>query len=181
MLTVMVLDGVTDRLNRAAQAAGDAPADLGERSAADAGQTAGAAENVFALRLGHLRETAASLDPVGVRLQKTVHHRLQEADLPLAVVDDGLADQAELAPAANGLGRDVQPFADLFQRDDRLGHLAGRQRRQHLARQCLHEQQQVVGQLVAGDEEIGVRLRAIFRDAPADERVRIALGWVDLG
>ncbi len=181
MLAVVVLDGVTDGLDGAAQAAGDAPADLGERAAADARQPAGPSQDVLAFVLGHLRETAAALDAVGVARQEAIDHRLQEAHLPLAVEDDGLTHQAELAPAADGLGRDVQLLADLLQGDDRLGNVLGRHRRQHLAGQGLHQQKQVVRQLVAGHEQVGVRLRAIFRDAPADELIRIALGRIDLG
>ena len=41
MLAIVILDRVADRLHRATQPAGDAPADLGERAAADTRQTAG--------------------------------------------------------------------------------------------------------------------------------------------
>ena len=95
MLAVVVLDRVADRLDRPAQAAGDAPADLGQGAATDARQTTGPPQDVLALVVGHLREAAAALHAVRVGRQKAIDHRLQEADLTLAVGNDGPAHQTQ--------------------------------------------------------------------------------------
>src|SRR5579875_2771283 len=121
MQAIMILDGVADGLDRTSQTASDAPADLCECAAAYPRQTTSTAKNLFPLVLAHLRKAAAALDAVRVGLQKALHHRLQEANLPFAIGHDGLTHQAETAPATNRFRRDVELLADLVQRDDGFG------------------------------------------------------------
>src|SRR5437870_5757511 len=98
MLDIKILDRVADRLGRSMQPAGDASADFGEAAEAEAGEPAGAAENVVLFVLAQKRELAALLDAILVGGQERVHQRRNKAELAMAVADDRDADQAALAP-----------------------------------------------------------------------------------
>ena len=167
VLTVEVLDGVTDGLHGAAQPPRNAPADLGERAAADARQPLGPPQHVFALGVRHLGKPAAALHAVGLRRQEVVHHRLLEAELALALAEDDLPLQAELAPAPDGFRRNIQPLADVVQRDHRVVEQAD-----HFP--------QVAGQVAAVEQQVRLGVGPIARDAETDELVRIAFAGLDL-
>ncbi len=168
VLAVEVLDGVADGLHGAAEPLGDAPADLGERAAAGVRQPLGAPQHVLALGVRHLGKSAAALHAVGVGQQEIFNHGLLEPQLALAVDQDDSAVQAELAPAAHGLGRYIQLFAQLLQRDDAVVQQAD-----HLV--------EIARQIGAVDQQVRVGVRAEAGDAVTDERIRVALARVDLG
>src|SRR5207253_9286042 len=90
---VKILDRVAHGFRRTAQAARDAPADLGKRAAAHARQAFRPSQNVLFLVLGELREASAALDPILIGIYKTIHDRLQVTDLPSPIAQDAPAHQ----------------------------------------------------------------------------------------
>src|SRR5262249_10293553 len=101
--------------------------------------------------------------------------------LAFAITDDGLTHQTELAPAADRLGRDVEFLAYLLQGNDRFRDLLTPHGRKDLTRKGLHQEQQVMRQILAGDKQIRMGFGAVFGDAPAHIVIRIPLRGIDFG
>ena len=181
MVAVEVLDRVTHRFGRPAQAAGDAPADLGQRGGAAPAQAAGTPQNLFLLLFRQLRKSAASATRSLFVARKGPTSDGKKADLAAAVAQDRQADQAALAPAVDRLGRDVQLLADLFQRQHRLrtsstgiaGSDAGQLGDQQRPGRAPDPRPSIT--------QVRVSVRAIIGDAVTDELVRVLLVAADLG
>jgi hypothetical protein len=180
VFAVKVLQGIADGLGGSAQAAGDAPAHLGQGAARHSRHAPAAPHDLVFLRLRQLRKVGAALHVRPVGGQETVHHRLHEADLTPAVGQHLAAHQAAVAPARDRLGRDVQALADLLQRQHRLGDGLHRHRRRRPG-QRLDQEAQVVLQHVALDEQVGVGVGAELGDPVTDELVRVVPARLDLG
>src|SRR5439155_17129640 len=100
VLPVVVIDRIADRLDRPSQAAGNPPADFGQRPPADPRQTPCPPQDFFLFFLRQLRETTPSFHVLLVLLEEPINHRLQEPDLQPAFQKNPPSDQAAVAPAA---------------------------------------------------------------------------------
>src|SRR5262249_51239797 len=112
-----------------AQATGDAAAYFRERAGTDACQPLGATEDIDLFVVGQLGETAAALDAIAVSRHETFNNRLRKAELPTAIAQETAANQPLVPPAANGLCRYIELFAEFFQRQHRFGRCLRRQSR----------------------------------------------------
>ena len=178
MGAVEVLDRVADRLGRPSQSAGESAADLGQRPAGG-GEPAGGADDLFLFVVAQVREPAAALDLALVRRHELLDDGSREAEVPTAVVQYPPADQVvHRLPTAKGLRRHVQKLADLFERQHRLGRPLDRHGRQRTV-QPVDEQPQIVVQVVAGNQQVRVRVRPEAGETEADELVRVLLLDVD--
>src|SRR5262249_16919287 len=78
------------------------------------------------------------------------------------------ANQAEFAPPANGLGRDIQAPGQIFKRNW-----------WSRGRQGLDEQGQIMTEVQAGNQQVGIRLGTELGDPKTDELIRIRLARLD--
>jgi hypothetical protein len=117
---VEILDGVSNGLDASVHIAGNLTNDFG-KVVALAGQSASPVDDLIAFGIGHLAEAFAPLDAEFVLMNEPLDARVQEPD-PLAPLgDEPAGNQTLISPSGNGLGRNVEPFAQILDGVDRFG------------------------------------------------------------
>ena len=126
---VEVSDRVTDRFDAPTEFPGDPAADLGQRPAR-IGQSPGPDQNRRLFLVGQVREVLAALHAIPIRLQKLLHHRPGEPQLPAAVHQNPAGHETPQPPSPDRLGRDTELLTDLLEGQDFFDRLLDRQGRE---------------------------------------------------
>jgi hypothetical protein len=120
ILPVEILDGVSNGLDASVHIAGNLTNDFG-KVVALAGQSASPVDDLIAFGIGHLAEAFAPLDAEFVLMNEPLDARVQEPDSLAAFGDEPAGDQTLISPSGNGLGRNVEPLAQILDGVDRFG------------------------------------------------------------
>ena len=125
-----------------------------------------------------LAELAAAAHPLRVPLDKTVHRAFQKTDSLAAVHHEPPADQAQPAPAGNGLGRHIEPLGQSLDRQYVLSRRSGR----HVGGvgEVLDEQPQIMPRVTARQLEVGIFAGAIIGDPVTEIFVGVCPSGIDL-
>ena len=181
MLALVFLQRVPDRLVGQAELLADLLDDLVARQRTLTRKRAGLADHLLALLARPPAEVFGLSHQFGVLLDEPVDRRFEEPEAAPAVVEDELPGQQPAPPpAADRLGRNVEPLGQLLDRVDllrlqvdRLGQLAAE----------LGDEQLQVGADRLAVEQFAVELvlGVVAGDVEADEIERVLLRLVDQG
>src|SRR5436853_7268707 len=123
MFLIMLADRVQNRKRRAIQPATDASCDLALTAAAR--QPSGAANDLVALVIFHLREIGPALHLIAMGIQKALDTAQQKSDAPLAIgIDEPPRRQPAPPPALDCFAGDIESLGDIVDAQHRLGQLA---------------------------------------------------------
>ena len=178
MHAIVLLERRPDRLGRAAHLPRDPPRDLDQAGLFNQRHPPRPSDDLVALGVGQLPEPRPAIDLRAVRSHEPRQARLEESDLGPAVNDEPPRHQPLPPPSRHRPDRDVEPPAHRVDGQHRLGRLLGLllDRR----RKVLHEQPQVVPDVVAFEHQGGCPLGTEARDPEAEILVRVAPPGLDL-
>src|SRR5690606_11140689 len=119
VIDVVLPQGRANSLHASAGALRKATGDLGLAHAAR-GEFAGVLDQLKPLLFGELAEAGATFDPFGVVADEPIDAGTEKTD-PLAAVEyQSAADEAQLPPPRDGLGRNVELPGQFLDRKDLL-------------------------------------------------------------
>mmetsp|Transcript_81128 Transcript_81128/g.164311 ORF Transcript_81128/g.164311 Transcript_81128/m.164311 type:complete len:268 (-) Transcript_81128:96-899(-) len=117
LFVVMMLKRVTNRFDTTSHLRSNTFGDLRRRTTS-VGQTTSSVDNLELFSIGKLAKVTTSLDTIGVVLHEAFDATTQEAHSLTPLEEEFATDQALLSPSRDRLGRNVEPIAQLLNRED---------------------------------------------------------------